>query len=98
MTNKEAANVLRRQVCVINGLPGAADEALRHAIAALERPEPSGDLVSLEAVLNVLRTEVQHWCNCRINGYCSVCQIWFSFNRAARALPGALSVGEVEDA
>ena len=38
MTNREAAEVLRRQVCIINGLPGAADEALRLAIAALEHP------------------------------------------------------------
>ena len=92
MTNKEAVDVLRACADLFEG-----DEALeiKDAIAALQRPEPTGDLVSLEAVLDVLEKEVQHWCNCRMNGYCSVCQIWFSFKRAARALPRALSVAAV---
>jgi hypothetical protein len=47
MTDREAAEILRTR-----GM--GWDAALAHAIAALERPEPAGDLVSREAVLELV--------------------------------------------
>ena len=90
MTDKEAAGFLKGRLGPTGGAGQSLENigfqhALRHAIAALERPEPRGDLVSLEAVL----LEIDKiWDS---HGWTSIAEA----TDGIRALPRALSVGEV---
>ena len=79
MTDKQAVEVLRALMGKSDGNCMQAElmPALRHAIARLEHRAPTGDLVSLEGVLDVLASE---------SAFCDVAV------EPIRALPRATSV------
>ena len=105
MTDKEAAEVLRANVCSINGLPGVADEALIHAINRLSQdpvPDPvpdapTGDLVSLEAVRSLMDDHLHMGGRpAAFDLRCRRAELRFwAFLEALNALPRATSVEEV---
>lgn len=92
MTDGEAAEVLRRLAIQCgDGEPGGGVTqreylAMERAIEALERPEPSGDLVSLEAV----QVAIEQQLDILESGSPSS----FDLDGAIRALPRALSVAQ----